>query len=71
MKKQFILSVIMSIIMLFTVNGQSLVNQQSRFTKRINNNEKVELKEPELKPLDTPIPKPVFMLFLEKICSCP
>ena len=50
MKKQFILSVIMSIIMLFTVNGQSLVNQQSRFTKRINNNEKVEPKEPELRP---------------------
>ena len=53
MKKVFILSVIMSIIMLFTVNGQSLVNQQSRFTKRINNNEKVELKEPELKPLES------------------
>ena len=50
MKKVFILSVIMSIIMLFTVNGQSLVNQQSRFTKRINSNEKVEPKEPELKP---------------------
>ena len=53
MKKVFILSVIISIIMLFTVNGQSLVNQQSRFTKRINNNEKVELKEPELKPLES------------------
>ncbi len=50
MKKVFILSLIISIIMLFTVNGQSLVNQQSRFTKRINSNEKVEPKEPELRP---------------------
>ena len=51
MKKQFILSVIISMTMLFTVNGQSLENLQSRFSKKINNHEKVEPKQPELSNL--------------------